>query len=341
MHSTSLSRRLLPFVALATALSLDAATVTLRLGTILPKGTAQGNLLELMNQEWQRDSAGGVRLQVYWNGAQGGEAEMVKKMRIGQLQGALISAIGLADIDRSVTGLQLMPLVFRSWDEVDHVRKKIDDKLEERLRAKGFEVLFWADAGWVRFFSKEPAITPDDFRKTKMFVWSGDQPQIAIMNSIGVRPVPLETTDILLGLNTRMIDSVPMPPIYALAGQVYSAAPHMLEMNWVPIVGAAVVRREAWEKIPADQRQRLRRSAEETGRKIRERGRLESEEAVQAMQKRGLTVHHLTPEAEAAWKQLAEELYPRLRGDRVPEDIFDEVRRTLDDYRARPHPAGS
>jgi TRAP-type C4-dicarboxylate transport system substrate-binding protein len=71
-----------------------------------------------------------------------------------------MSAVGLAQIDRSVTCLQLMPLAFRDWREVDYVRQKIAPDLEGRLRAKGFEVLFWADAGWVRYFSKAPAYAP-------------------------------------------------------------------------------------------------------------------------------------------------------------------------------------
>ena len=127
---------------------------------------------------------------------------------------------------------------------------------------------------------------------------------------------------------------MPVPPLIALAGQVNRPAPHMLEMDWAPIVGAAVVRTEVWEKIPADLRAKLAGSAALTGEKIRARGRLENDEAVAAMQAHGLQVHPLTPEAATEWRTLAESMYPNIRGRIVPADIFDAVQQYLREYRA-------
>lgn len=146
--------------------------------------------------------------------------------------------------------------------------------------------------------------------------------------------MPLETGDILLGLNTGMITTVAVPPLIGLAGQFYRPAPHMLDMNWAPIVGAAVVRTDAWEKIPLELRTRLKAAAEATGEKLRTRGRLESEEAVKAMQQHGLQLHPLTPGAEAEWQELAAQLQPKVRGEIVPADIFDAVQRHLKNFRA-------
>lgn len=303
------------------------------LGTILPGGTPQHLLLKELDQAWRRDSAGTVKLIIHADGRLGGEAEMVKKIRIGQLNAGLFTVVGLSEIDRGVTGLQLLPHTFRSWAEVDYVREKMRPLLEERLRAKGFEVLCWADAGWVRFFSKTAAVTPADFRRAKTFVWSGDEPQIALMKSIGFRPVPLETADLLLGLNTDLITAAPLPPLLALAGQLYGPAPHMLDLNWCPIVGAVIVRTDAWEKIPLPLRARLRATAEETGRKIRQRGRLEDDEAVRVMRQHGLHVHALPPAAAAEWTQVRDQVCARLRGSTVPADIFDAVEQHLRDFR--------
>jgi len=279
-----------------------------------------------------------VKLVLYPDGRLGGEAEMVKKLRIKQLNAGVFSVVGLSDIDPGVTGLQLMPLMFRSWAEVDYVREKIRPQLEQRLHAKGFEVLFWADAGWVRFFSKAAATRPEEFKRMKMFAWVGDNVQFSIMQSIGYQPVPLETSDILLGLNTNMITTVAMPPLVALAGRINGPAPHMLELNWVPMVGAAVVRTDVWEKIPAATRAKLRAAADDIGEKLRTRGRREGDEAVRAMQQHGLQVHTLTPETEREWQALADELYPKIRGPVVPAEIFDAVERNVREFRAA-HPA--
>jgi TRAP-type C4-dicarboxylate transport system substrate-binding protein len=318
---------------LATGLAA-AEPVVIRLGTILPSGTAQHAALLEMGEQWRKASNGAVKLTLYPDGRLGGEAEMVRKLRIKQINASLFSAVGLAEIDPGVTGLQLMPLAFDSWAAVDHVREKLRTRLEDRLRAKGYEVIFWADVGWVRFFTKEPVVRPDDFKRLKIFVWAGDQTQMEIMQSLGYRPVPLETTDILLGLNTGLVNAVPMPPLIALAGQMNTAAPHMLDLKWCPIVGAAVVRREVWEQIPAAHRAAIRAAADIAGEKVRSRGRAEDEEAVRVMQQRGLRVHAVSPEVRAEWGKLVEQVYPRLRGAKVPADIFDEVMASLGEFKS-------
>ena len=329
---------LLALTLLAAApLHSTAETVVIRLGTILPSGTAEHAVLQELGERWRKESGGTVKLTLYPDGRLGGEAEMVKKLRIKQLNAGLFSAVGLSEIEPSTRGLQVMPLMFRSWAEVDYVRERVRPMLEERLRAKGFEVLFWADAGWVRFFSKTPAIHPEEIRHLKMFAWAGDPQQLAIMQAAGCQPMPLETGDILLGLNTGMISTVAVPPLIGLAGQFYRPAPHMLEMNWAPIVGATIVRTDVWEKIPPDLRARLRAANNEAGEKIRARGRFENEEAVRAMQQHGLQLHPLTPEAEAEWRQVAAEISPKIRGTIVPADIFDAVEQHLRDFRASSH----
>src|SRR5215203_2792698 len=225
-----------------------AEPVEIKLATILPINTSGHQGLMEMREAWQKVSGQTVKLTIY-AGSADGELLLVKKLRARQIHAALISSVGLAQIDRSVTCLQLMPLAFRDWREVDYVREKIAGDLEGRLRAKGFEVLFWADAGWVRYFSKAPALHPDELKPMKMFVWSGEPQQLTLLRGLGYQPVSLETEQILPALSTGMIDVVPVPPFLANALQYNRYAGHMIDMNWVPMVGAAIVRRDTWEKI--------------------------------------------------------------------------------------------
>jgi TRAP-type C4-dicarboxylate transport system substrate-binding protein len=335
---TFLRLGILALLGLAAGTCAAAETVVIRLGTIMPSGTGQHALLQELGERWRVDSGGTVKLVLYPDGRLGGEAEMVKKLRIKQLNSGVFTAVGLSEIDPGASGLQLIPLKFRTWAEVDYVREQIRPLLEERLHAKGFEVLFWGDAGWVRFFSKEAATRPVEFQRMKMFTWAGDATQLALMQTMGYQPVPLETSDILLGLNTDMITTVPLPPLVALAARINGPAPHMLEMNWVPIVGAGIVRTDVWEKIPPELRVKLLASAEEIGARMRTRGRAEGDEAVQAMQQHGLTVHPLTPEAAREWQAQVEKLYPGIRGAMVPAEIFDAVDHHLAEFRAKHQP---
>jgi TRAP-type C4-dicarboxylate transport system substrate-binding protein len=287
-----------------------------------------------MREKWRKAPGGGVNLRIFAGGKMGGDAKMVSQMRLGALDAALLTSAGLQQIDKAVAGLQSVPLMFRSLAELDAISPKIHPLLEKRLAAHGFVVLFWTDAGWVRFFSKKPALRPDDLRQMKLFTWAGEAEYVEIWKAGGFQPVPLETADIVPMLDTGLINAVPMPPFVALATQVYDRAPHMLELNWAPLLGALVVRQAAWEKIPPATREELRKAAMEAGKQNREHGRAESDKSVEAMKAKGLTVHKVTPEIEAEWRKAAEGIYPMIREKVAPADIFDEVRRLVREHRA-------
>ena len=270
---------------------------------------------------------------IYPDGSQGGETDMVRRMRIGQLQGGLLSVVGLREIDPTISALQNMPLMFRNWEEVDYVREKLRPGMEKKFLDKGFVVLAWGDAGWVRFFSKDPAVRPDDYKKMKFFTWAGELEQQDIMKSLGYTPVPLETNDILPSIQTGMINAVPSTPYFALASQVYATAPHMLELNWAPIVGALVITKKAWDELSPEGQAAVRDAGAKAGVQMRTKARQEVDEAVEAMKKRGLIVHKPTLDQMKEWNDLAERLYPKIRGKMVPAETFDEVVSHLTAYR--------
>ena len=318
--------------ALTVAFGAVAASTRVKLGTLAPVGTSYHKSLMKMGESWRKDSNGDVNMVIFAGGAQGGEAEMVGLMKANSLQAAMLTAVGLMEIEPAVAGLQNIPMGFRTLEEVDHVGAQMQPMLEKRLAAKGFIVLFWSDAGWVRFFSNKPVQRPDDLKKLKLFSWSGYPEQVQVYKDAGFNAVPLETADIVPSLQTKLIDAVPAPPFFAMAGQMDTRAPFMLELNWAPLVGALVVRKESWEKIPAEVRAKLAATA---GKEIKAAGRKESDESVAAMEKRGLKVTKITPEIEAEWRAAAEAVYPKVREKLVPPDIFDQTMKLLQEYRAK------
>jgi TRAP-type C4-dicarboxylate transport system substrate-binding protein len=254
-------------------------------------------------------------------------------MRIGQLQAAMLTVAGLSEIDESIHVLEYMPMMFRSLEEMEHVLEQLRPTLEKRMLDKGFVTLFWGDAGWIRFFTSKPIRYPEDLKKMKTFVWAGDTQQLDLMKAAGYPSVPLEASDILTGLQTGMIDAISTTPQYALAGQFYRRAKYMLEVNWAPLLGATVVTRKTWDSLTARDREFILESAVEAGREIRTQSRLEAEESVEAMKKRGLVVQEISPEIQARWEAAAEEVYPKIRGSMVPEEVFDEVQQLIREYR--------
>jgi TRAP-type C4-dicarboxylate transport system substrate-binding protein len=306
----------------------------IRLATLLPRGSSQYHALEEMGQQWRTISGGGVNLTIYADGTMGSEEDTVRRMRIGQIQAATLSVAGLSEIDPAVAGLQKIPMLYHSLDEVQFVRSRMRPELERHFEQKGFVVLFWGDVGWVHIFSRQQALRPEEFKKTKVFVGASDLDETAVMKNLGFQVVPLEWSDVLTSLQTGLVDTVPTVPILALAGQYDLVAKHMLELNYVPLVGATVITKKAWDEMAADKREPLLKAASDAGMQMQAKSREESKEAVEAMKKRGLQVHPLTLELENEWRQFLEASYPKVRGTIVPADVFDEVRALLAEYRA-------
>lgn len=334
---TTLTARLavaaLSFAAL-TAVAAERA-VTLKVATVAPKGSIYHRVLQDVGEKWKAAEGANAQFVVYTDSAQGPEAETVRRMRIGQLNASMVSIVGLSEIDESVSALQKIPLMFRSWEEVDYVRERLRPELEQRLRAKGFVVLFWGEGGWVQFFAKTPMKMPDEYKAAKIFAWAGDNPQVDLMKSLGYRPVVLELSDILPSLQTGMIDTVPAAPLWALAGQFDRTAPYMLRLNWVPIVGAVVMSAKTLDAMSPAGRAALLEASARAGETLRAHRNTRDDDIIRALEGRGLKVITPTPESERAWQDLARKAWPRVRGGMVPADMFDRVERLLAEYRGQ------
>jgi TRAP-type C4-dicarboxylate transport system substrate-binding protein len=310
------------------------AQTKIRLATMVPSGTSYHHSLQEMGEKWKKASNGAVSLTIYADGVMGSEDDIVRRMRVGQLQAAVLTVSGLSDIDLSVGALQKMPLVYRSLEEAAYVRERLAPDLNRRLAEKGFVVLFWTDGGWVRLFSKEPGMVPNDFKKMKIFVTAGDVTQSELYRSAGFKPVLLEWSDVLTSLQTGMVDALPTIPLHALSNQFYISTHHMLEVNWIPLVGALIMTKKSWDALPPGQQEEMLKAAAECGQQFQANNRKENQESLESMQKRGLQVHPVTKEAEEEWRKFSESMYPEIRGRIVPADTFDKVMQLLRDYRA-------
>jgi TRAP-type C4-dicarboxylate transport system substrate-binding protein len=309
------------------------AQPALKVATIAPKGSIYHRVLQEMGESYRKAGGPQARFVIYTDGIQGTEADTVRRMRIGQLDASMLTVVGLTEIDPAVTALQYMPMMFRSWDELDHVREKLRPELEAKLAAKGFAVLMWGEGGWVQFFTREPIAHPEEFKRARIFAWSGDIKQAGVMKLLGYQPVPIPLADILPAIETGMVDVVPIAPLWALIGQFDRVTRHMLPVNWVPIVGATVMRRQSLEAMKPEAREALLAAARKAATEVRAHRTVQDDESISAMQARGLKVHPLTPELERAWRELAERSWPHVRGTMVPAETFDRVRAILSEYR--------
>jgi TRAP-type C4-dicarboxylate transport system substrate-binding protein len=313
-----------------------AADVVVKLATLAPEGSQWHAHLREIGEKWKELSGGKVTVKVYPGGVVGNESDMVRKLRLNQLQAALLTGTGIRDIDPAVQALQV-PMVLTSNEELDYVMAKMAPKLEKILSDKGFVALYWGDAGWVSFFTQKPVHEPAQMKDTKLFAWAGDEGEVEAWKIAGFRPVVISATDITTSLQTGLIEAVDTTPLAALSFQWHRKAPKLTPVKWAPLVGSLLVSKKTWEQIPAELRPQLAAAAKEIGAKMSEEGRKTEADAITAMKKDGLEVETLSDADLAKWKAAAEKAYPYIRQHVVPSALLDEVIKYRDEYRAQKH----
>lgn len=330
---TKLIKMMALTIFLSISMTANAKTV-IKLATVAPKDSIWHEHLKKIDQRWQSASGGEVSLRIY-AGTLGDEDDILRRIRVGQLDAGTITTAGLSSIHTAIQAMHI-PLAFNSNEEMEYVRNGIAKQLDPLMAAKGFKVLSWGEVGWVHFFTREPVATPDDLRKLKLFVWSnGDSAESEdLWQSFGFNTVSLSSIDIMPALQTSMIDAYQAPPLAALANQWFPFTPYMTDLKWAPLTGATIITEKAWQKIPAQFRPELERIVFEEGLNLQLDVRRQEQQATDAMIKRGLKIVAVDAAARAAWQKVAELSYPKIRGAVVPEKYFDETLRLRDEFRA-------
>jgi TRAP-type C4-dicarboxylate transport system substrate-binding protein len=321
----------LALALLLAASSVNAQTVRIKMGTLAPQGSTWHQLLTQMAADFSKESGGKVELKIYAGGTQGSEGEMIRKISIGQLQGASMTSVGLHEITPEPQ-VEDVPFLIDSYEEYDYVHAKVVDKLNAVLEKHGFVALQWGEVGFVYLFSTQPYKTPLDFGKGKVFTWNGDPGAEAAWKAAGFHPVVLSSTDLIPSLSSGMINIISEPPLYAYTTDLYSKAANMLDMHWGLLTGATVVRKDTWEKVPADLRPKLLKIAADYEAKVRADVRKQNEDAIEQMKKRGLTIN--SPGDIQDWQKAAMAADAVIKS-RVPAAFYDEVKKVRDEYRAQ------
>jgi TRAP-type transport system periplasmic protein len=318
--------------AFAPAPATPQAPTVIRLATFVPDGSVWHKAMKEMGAEWSQATAGRVQLKVFPGGVAGDEPDYVRMMNVGQMQAAAITTAGLAQIDQSFQMFGV-PMFFDSYPELHHVLAKMEPTFKQRLEAKGFVLLNWGHGGWVYFFTRNPAHTVAELKKTKLFAMAGDDRWVQLWKSNGYNPVALAPSDMLTGLQTRMIDGTFTTPLLALTLQWYRQTPNMVGIGMNPLVGGLVMTKRAWSKISAADQASVQAACRRLEEKLRSGVPHQDTTAVAEMKKRGLVVNAVPPAAVAEWRAAAEQFAAGMRGSIVPAEIIDMATRERNAYR--------
>ena len=325
----------LVLLAAVAAQPAGAAGFTIKMATLSPDGSPWDGFFETMGREWEAGTDGRVALTIYPGGVAGDEPDILRKMKIGQYHAAALSVSGLADISKDFTVFEI-PLYFRSEREMFHVLGELTPGLRAKLDEKGFVLLGWGYVGQVHFFTNRRARTVEEMQRLKIFTWAGDEAMTDWWRQGGFKPVALAATDIVTGLQTGMIDALAVPPIYAMSVQFFKRAKFLADVPLIPMMGAILVTKRAWNRVSEEDREVLIAAGERAEKRIFDTIPTLEQTAIRLMGSQGLEVVPIVgTEVEDDWKRIAADFADDMRGRTVPEAVFDRATAVRDAYRKR------
>ena len=313
-------------------LLLSAQTTRLRLASVLPANSLWDRSLKEMASEWQKVTGGRIRAQV--RTASGDEATLIRRMRMNNPQIAALSPLGLQEIDESFSVFGV-PFLFASDEEAIHVLEALTPQLRDALARRDLVLINWGHGGWAHIFSAEPIQTVADLRQAKLFTSAGDDDAVQWYKENGFEPVPLALTDVLMGLNTGLINAYPSSPYAALAYQWYRQTSHMLDVPLAPLFGATGIAERAWSRVSQTDRDAILKTAKAAQDRLFAAVPEQDREAVSEMERRGLTVSAVDEAMARSFRNEADGLMATWRGSMVPAEIFDAAAVAIREFRAR------
>lgn len=313
-------------------------THTLKIATLMPKGTGWMNVLEAWSAQVDKESQGRVKIKLYPGGIMGDEPDVLRKMHRKQLQGGVFTGYGIGKMFSPARVLEV-PFLFQNTAEVDYVRNRIMPKIEAGFHKNGYELLGWTEVGFIYFFSKHPIQSMDDLKKSRIWLWSGDTLGEAFFKASDFSPVPLSIIEVYSQLSTAhgAIDTVYISPYGALALQWNTKTQYVANIPMTNGIGGLVLNQDSFDALPKDLQALVRRTGKEVGDKITRLTREDNDESIALLKKEGMKfvwgwdqIDHkeVFDLRDRAAKYLADINY-------IPADYFTETRTLLEDFRKR------
>jgi TRAP-type C4-dicarboxylate transport system substrate-binding protein len=297
----------------------------IKFATVAPEGSTWMNHMRELDKKLRTKSQGRIGFRIYAGGVAGDELDVLRKIRIGQIHSAAFSGVGFGQILPMVRILDL-PFLFRNDGEIDLAQRSLQDDFSAHFQEKGFELISWAEVGNVHLFSQKPIEQVGDLSRLKVWAWSGDPIAKETFTAMGTNPIPLAITDVTTSLSTGMIDTVYAPPLGALALQWYTSVKYMMSLPLAHSTGAVLLTKAYADQIPADLLKMLKEEFQSAMVALTSDLRMQSEETIRLLEKRGLTILPLPSGADLqAFYKVHDQVALALAGEIYPKELLDRV----------------
>jgi TRAP-type C4-dicarboxylate transport system substrate-binding protein len=304
----------------------------IKFATLAPEGSPWMNTFHKINNEIKEKTEGKVKLKAYPGGVLGEDRDMLRKIRIGQIHAGGFTGTGLTLINRDIS-VMAIPFFFRDYGEVDHVLGKMDGHFRRAFEKKGYVLLGWSEIGFVYLLSNVPVTSVEEIRGAKVWSIEGDPLAAPVLRKAGVTPIPLGIPDVLMALQTNLIDVVYASPLAAIALQWFTKVKYMTNLPLIYSLGGVLVSKRTFGKIPPNLQEIVKEVFQYHTFLLNERTRTDNDEAIRVMVKQGIRLVTPTHEETGRFKRISLEAVNEMAGTAFSKDVFAEARSHINQYR--------
>ena len=312
------------------------AQIQIKIATLAPQNSEWAEKFQKGSIEIQERTENRVKLKFYWGGAQGNAKKILQKIKIRQLHGGTFSPTDFQELypDLNIYGL---PFLFKDFDEVDYVRDRVDNQLEQGFKNLGFNTYGFAGGGFAYILSNEPIREYEDLKNKKIWLPQGDLISYEAMRSLNLLPVPLPMTDVLTGLQTGLIDIVAIPPVVALALQWHTKINYITRVPVLYAMGFLAIDSKMINRINTDDRKVLNEVISRIYSEVDSNSQQDSENAYEALSKIGIQEIQFDGDEYQKLTDLLEEPTKKMANDGFYSlELFNEIKMYIDDFRKSP-----
>tara|TARA_Y100000022_G_scaffold198662_1_gene209441 strand:+ start:2531 stop:3568 length:1038 start_codon:yes stop_codon:yes gene_type:complete len=309
------------------------AQIQIKIATLAPQNSEWAEKFQKGSIEIQERTENRVKLKFYWGGAQGNAKKILQKIKIRQLHGGTFSPTDFQEVypDLNIYGL---PFLFKDFDEVDYVRDRVDNQLEQGFKNLGFNTYGFAGGGFAYILSNEPIREYEDLKNKKIWLPQGDLISYEAMRSLNLLPVPLPMTDVLTGLQTGLIDIVAIPPVVALALQWHTKINYITRVPVLYAMGFLAIDSKMINRINTDDRKVLNEVISRIYSEVDSNSQQDSENAYEALSKIGIQEIQFDGDEYQKLTDLLEEPTKKMANDGFYSlELFNEIKMYIDDFR--------
>jgi TRAP-type C4-dicarboxylate transport system substrate-binding protein len=304
--------------------SAASKAVTIKIATLAPEGSAWIQTFDDLNAAVKKKTNNAVRFKIYPGGVLGDEKDMRRKMHVGQIQGAVLTSAGLSGIFSEMDVFQI-PFLFEGYDEVDYVVEKMDAFFKNGFADKGYILLGWSEGGFIRLMSTAPISSIDDLRKAKVWIWEDAPMAKAIFEAAKISAIPLSLPDVLVGLQTGLVEVVYAPPSGAISLQWFTKTKFITDVPLMYLIGAVVVKKNVFEKLSPAEQQTLLELCPKYMAELKLVIRKENLEAIKVMTKHGVKLVKPSKDQIGEFKKVAANAMERQTGKSFSQKVRDEM----------------